>query len=92
MKDRIPSQGMANRVSLTQDNGQVITGVISYADNATQEGSAYNKANVLPDDVCEALAIDSDTAEPKDAWLACQDYTRKRLPSTFVKLMSGRLI
>ncbi|HJC21882.1 MAG TPA: hypothetical protein H9707_09020 [Candidatus Butyricicoccus avicola] len=103
MKDRIPSPGMANRVSLTQDNGQIITGVLSYADNATQEGSAYNKANVLPDDVCAELGINSDTAEPKDAWLANRDYTdemynnataftKKRLPTTFQLLMTGRLI
>lgn len=92
MKDRVPAPGKANRVKITQDDGTAVEGVLSYADDATQEGSAYNKANVLPDDVCEALAIDSDTAEPKDAWLACQNYTRKRLPSTFEKLMTGRLI
>lgn len=92
MRDRLPTPGKANRVRITQDNGQIVEGVLSYADDATQEGSAYNKANVLPDDVCEALAIDSDTAEPKDAWLACQNYTRKRLPSTFEKLMTGRFI
>lgn len=31
-------------------------------------GSAYNKANVLPDDVCASLGI-ATTAEPKDAFL-----------------------
>ena len=99
MRDRLPTPGKANRVSITQDNGQVITGTLAYADDATQEGSAYNKANVLPDDVCEALAIDSDTAEPKDAWLANHEYTDaqrdfvlSRFPSTFEKLMTGRLI
>lgn len=92
MKDRVPAPGKANRVKITQDDGTVVEGVLSYADDATQEGSAYNRANVLPDDVCEALAIDSDTAEPKDAWLACQNYTRKRIPSTFERLMTGRLI
>lgn len=35
-----------------------------------EAGSAYNKANVLPDSVCAALGIDSDTAEPKDAFRA----------------------
>lgn len=99
MYDRIPSPGKENRVRITQDNGQVVEGVLSYADDATQQGSAYNKANVLPDDVCEALAIDSDTAEPKDAWLANHEYTDtqrdfvlSRFPSTFEKLMTGRLI
>lgn len=32
-------------------------------------GSAYNKANVLPDDVCTALGI-ATSAEPKDAFMA----------------------
>lgn len=69
MYDRIPSPGKENRVSITQDNGQVITGVLAYADDATQEGSAYTKGNVLPDDVCGILGIDPDTSEPKDAWI-----------------------
>lgn len=54
---------------ITQDNGQIVEGVLSYADDATQEGSAYTKGNVLPDDVCGILGIDPATSEPKDAWL-----------------------
>lgn len=34
----------------------------------TQLGSAYSKANVLPDDVCALLGLNSITAEPKDAF------------------------
>ena len=34
----------------------------------TQLGSAYSKANVLPDDVCAALGLDDSMAEPKDAF------------------------
>ena len=68
MKDRVPAPGKANRVKITQDDGTVVEGVLSYADDATQEGSAYNKANVLPDDVCDILSLDTDTAEPKDAF------------------------
>lgn len=71
MRDRLPAQGMANRVKITQDNGNVIEGVFAYADGATQEGSKYNKANVLPDNVCQELGLsDPVTAEPKDAFLA----------------------
>lgn len=33
-------------------------------------GSAYSKANVLPDSLCSSLGITSSTAEPKDAWNA----------------------
>ena len=96
MYDRIPSPGKENRVSITQDNGQVITGVLAYADDATQEGSAYTKGNVLPDEVCQELSIDPETSEPQDAFLAGMTYTRtqftKRMPTTFQQLMTGRLI
>lgn len=33
-------------------------------------GSAYNKANVLPDDVCTRLGLSTTDSEPKDAFLA----------------------
>lgn len=99
MYDRVPTPGKENRVRITQDNGQIVEGVLSYADDATQEGSAYNVANVLPANVLSTLGLSS-TAEPKDAFLAnhqyAKDYTdalaKKRLPSTFEKLMTGRLI
>lgn len=54
---------------ITQDNGQVVEGTLAYADGATQQGSAYTKGNVLPDDVCNLLGIDPVTSEPKDAWV-----------------------
>ena len=103
MHDRIPSPGKENRVRITLDNGQVIEGVLSYADEATQEGSAYTKGNVLPDDVCSILGLNSDTAEPKDAFTANKTHTDNlvsatraeiisRFPSTFEKLMTGRVI
>lgn len=69
MRDRVPTPGKENRVKITQDDGSVVEGVLSYADDATQEGSAYTKGNVLPDDVCGILGIDPIASEPKDAWL-----------------------
>lgn len=39
------------------------------ADGVAVVGSAYNKANVLPDDVCTALGVPT-SAEPKDAFLS----------------------
>ena len=69
MRDRTPAPGKANRVKITQDDGTVIEGVLAYADDATQDGSAYTKGNVLPDDVCGVLGIDPVSSEPKDAWL-----------------------
>ena len=77
MKDRVPALGKANRVKITQDNGQIVEGVLSYADEAIEEGSAYCKANVLPDSVCDALGLDRDTAEPKDAFAALHQITFK---------------
>lgn len=53
--------------------------------------SAYNKANVLPDEVCDALGIDSEASEPKDAFLGLRRYSQRR-ESTFQKLMTGRFI
>lgn len=38
-------------------------------------GSAYNKANVLPDDVCSAIGV-ATNAEPKDAFLKLSDANR----------------
>lgn len=69
MRDRLPTPGRENRVRITQDNGQVVEGTLAYADGATQEGSAYTKGNVLPDDVCNLLGINPVTSEPKDAWI-----------------------
>nr|DAE03765.1 MAG TPA: hypothetical protein [Myoviridae sp. ctZNX6] len=92
MRDRVPAPGKANRVKITLDSGQVVEGVLSYADDATQEGSAYNKANVLPDDVCNDLGIDPTTSEPKDAFRANMEYTKKSKESTFQRLMTGRFI
>lgn len=68
MRDRLPELGKANRIRITMDDGQAIEGVLSYADNARQEGSVYSKGNVLPDAVCVALGLNTDTAEPKDAF------------------------
>lgn len=68
MRDRLPAPGKANRVRITQDDGKVIEGVLSYADDAVQEGSYYNRANVLPDDVCDYLNLSRTGAEPKDAF------------------------
>ena len=68
MRDRLPELAKANRIRITMDDGQTIEGVLSYADNARQEGSVYSKGNVLPDAVCVALGLNTDTAEPKDAF------------------------
>ena len=73
MRDRLPTPGKENRVKITLDNGQVVEGVLSYADDATQEGSAYTKGNVLPDSLCDTLRIDPESSEPKDAFHSLYD-------------------
>lgn len=65
MYDRLPAPGKENRVRITQDDGQVVEGVLAYADDATQAGSAYCKANVLPDGVCNLIGLPT-TSEPVD--------------------------
>lgn len=96
MRDRVPTPGKENRVRITFDDGSFMEGVLSYADDAVQEGSAYIKGNVLPDSVCDALQLDRSLSEPKDAFMALQNYTDsqldKRLETTFQKLVTGRLI
>lgn len=69
MRDRVPAPGRENRVKLTQDDGTVLSGVLAYDDQATQEGSTYTKGNVLPDDACDLLLLDREQAEPKDAFM-----------------------
>lgn len=91
MRDRLPESGKEGRVRLTLDSGEVIEGVLSFADNAAQDGSVYSKGNVLPDDVCDALGIDRQESEPKDAFFAVRKYAQKR-ESTFQKLMTGGMI
>lgn len=68
MKDRIPEPGKENRVRIRQDNGQIVEGVLEYADNASRAGSTYCRANVLPDSVCDYLGLSRESAEPKDAF------------------------
>lgn len=70
MRDRLPTPGRENRVKITQDDGTIVSGVLSYDDQATQEGSPYTKGNVLPDIVCNTLGLNTDSAEPKDAFLS----------------------
>lgn len=70
MQDRVPAPGKENRVRIRTDDGQTIEGIFEYADDASVQGSAYNKANVLPDAIAMALSIDPVSSEIKDAFYA----------------------
>ena len=61
---------------------------IKLEDEPTVSGSIYNRANVLPDDVCDKLDI-SNTSEPKDAFVALRQYAKEQRQSTFERYMTG---
>lgn len=68
MQDREPQVGREGRVRITQDDGTVIEGVLSMADNATIQGTPYNKATQLSDAVAQALKLTPvETATVNDA-------------------------
>lgn len=90
MRDRVPTPGRENRVKITQDDGTVVSGVLEYDDQATQEGSAYTKGNVVPDDVCNAYGLDKITTEPKDVFLALPSVFGKCLLTIIVTKINGQ--
>ena len=57
MQDREPQVGREGRVRITQDDGTIIEGVLEMADNATIQGTPYNKATQLSDAVAQALKL-----------------------------------
>lgn len=70
MQDRIPTAGQEGRVLITPEDGSpAYYAKISMADNPTQEGTAYDKSNVLQDVTCDAIGIPH-TSTPNDAFLA----------------------
>lgn len=88
MKDRIPLY--PGRVKLTPVAGRENVYDMVRADEPTQEGSALNKANLLPDDVCDALFIPTDSSEVKDAFLSLASmyewYVWKQYPIEYVPI------
>lgn len=71
MKDRNVQYPNRYRDKLT---GKVIE-LESLPGTVTDEGSCYNKANVLPDSVCSKLEIPA-SSEPKDAFLLLDGRVR----------------
>lgn len=64
VSDRIPSPGKANRVKITLDDGQVIEGVLDFADDAIDQGTYWNKktSQLLQGDIREFPVKQSDFA------------------------------
>lgn len=86
MQDRVPRY--PGRVLLEPVSGEPNKYDLSMADEASEAGSAYNKANVLPDDLCAMLGLPT-TAEPKDAFLKLRKMATGGT-STFQRLFSGK--
>lgn len=80
MQDRQPTY--PGRVKLTPVSGQANVYDMERADQPIVEGTALNKANLLPDDVCDALNIPI-TSNPKDAFLALNNAISQAISGGF---------
>ena len=93
MRDRESTNILSNgaiRYGIYDENGSLLRyEYIRLEDEPTVAGSIYNRANVMPDAVCDALGVDT-TAEPKDAFLALFNRAERNRPSSFQKLLYGR--
>lgn len=93
MRDRESTNILSNgaiRYGIYDENGTLLRyEYIKLEDEPTVAGSIYNRANVLPDTVCDTIGVDT-TAEPKDAFLALFNRTERNRPSSFQKLLYGR--
>ena len=92
MQDRIPTPGQEGRVLITPEDGSpAFYATIQMADGATVFGTPWSKETVLQDPTCELLGLPP-TAVPDDAFSAIPRVASEKMPSTFQKLMTGRLI
>ena len=93
MRDRESTNILSNgaiRYGIYDENGSLLRyEYIKLEDEPTVEGSIYNRANVLPDAVCDKLGI-STNAEPKDAFSTLFSRAERARPSAFQKLLFGR--
>lgn len=89
MKDRVPKY--PGRVIITP-TGKANEYDIVRADEPMEPGSAYNKGNVLPDEVCDNLGLDRVRSEPKDAFntLAMRPAPPGAYNSDLFLYLSGR--
>ena len=72
MKDRVPKH--PGRVTLTPVPGQTNTYDRARADEPIVAGDALNKANLLPDDVAQALGLAQENPQVKDALLLLAEW------------------
>lgn len=95
MRDRESTNVLSNgavRYGIYDTSGTLLRyEYIKLEDEPTVSGSVYNRANVLPDSVCEKLGI-ANTSEPKDAFLAVRKLILRRKVSTFERYMMGGML
>lgn len=95
VRDRESTNILSNgaiRYGIYDENGSLLRyEYIKLEDEPTVAGSIYNRANVLPDNVCNVLGI-SDTSEPKDAFLALKKMAYRNKVSTFERFMTGGML
>ena len=89
MKDRVSQY--PGRIKLTPVQDQENTYDMEWADGATEEGTPLNKANLLTDATATSIGL-TNTAVPDDAIIRLSEMIRLTTPSTFQKLITGRLI
>ena len=74
MTDRQPSPGKAGRVLITpEDGGSPYYAIVTMADEPTNTGSAWNKANVLPDTLAQKIGLTKSDPQLADALSAMCD-------------------
>lgn len=92
MRDRESTKILGNgavRYGIYDETGTLLRyEYIKLEDEPSAAGSLYNRANVLPDTVCDRLGI-PDTSEPKDAFLASVRFAARQKVSTFERYMMG---
>lgn len=95
MRDRESTKILGNgavRYGVYDETGTLLRyEYIKLEDEPSVAGSLYNRANVLPDPVCEQLGL-ADTSEPKDAFLAMRGYARAQRASTFERYIMGGMV
>ena len=93
MRDRESTKILSNgavRYGIYDSDGTLLRyEYIKLEDDPSVEGSIYNRANVLPDSVCDKLGIVT-TSEPKDAFLKLRRMAFKAGATDYEKFVFGR--
>lgn len=92
MRDREPAPGKAGRVSLTLDNGTILTGVLAMDDDALDAGTPLNKATFLKDATAALYGLGADAVPDEVLSILSSVALHKSSPSNGLYDLSGALI